>query len=322
MRNQCTECDEFEGKCKCKRPSFQQVSESKDWKSVKSKETKTPDVTEIIKGKIGNLFVESIMYDNQPCFLVNDNGRIRKSIRETIDGVIYTPITQERGYPSYSFDKLYLDLLINNPPTKESILDQLGKLVDFYLVADQTTKSLVLGDLLLTYSMEWIDTVHFPYVVGETESGKSTILHLFRRIGYRPQYGEDIPAADITISWEKERKLLELFLKMKLKKWQELIEKKLECTRTATLVEPQRLESSGPIPTTRDKNSTKHFVSKYLQEKEFQKIRVSKKDAQKYSCLRAHLKEISREFPKKLRILFAYCEINYYFGKLQTITKG
>ena len=197
MRNQCTECDEFEGKCKCKRPSFQQVSESKDWISVESKVSKIPDVTEIIKGKIGNLFVESIMYDNQPCFLVNDNGRIRKSIRETIDGVIYAPITQERGYPSYSFDKLYLDLLINNPPTKESILDEISELVDFYLVADQTTKSLVLGDLLLTYSMEWIDTVHFPYVVGETESGKSTILHLFRRIGYRPQYGEDIPAADI-----------------------------------------------------------------------------------------------------------------------------
>lgn len=192
----CQTCRNDVLACSCDVPNL--IPMVKKRPKTGTKDSKAPDVKEIIKGKIGSLFVESIIYDNAPCFLVNDNGKVRVSERETVDGVIYAPIgIQERGYPHYTFDKMYLKLLINNPPTKEHLLDEINGFVDRYLVADQSAKSLVLGDILLTYSMEWIDTVHFPYVVGETESGKSTILHLFRRLGYRPQYGEDIPPADI-----------------------------------------------------------------------------------------------------------------------------
>ena len=88
----CTECFETRKKCECPTEHFMEFLGSKEASKFKKKENKVPDVQEIIKGHIGGIFVESIIYENQPCFLVNDNGKIRKSSRETIDGVIYAPL--------------------------------------------------------------------------------------------------------------------------------------------------------------------------------------------------------------------------------------
>ncbi|MGY5147594.1 MAG: hypothetical protein ACW9W4_06320 [Candidatus Nitrosopumilus sp. bin_7KS] len=202
MRNQCTECDEFEAKCQCKRPSFIQVTEEKDWKNLKTMPTKkdkgTPDVKKKTKGMIGDVFVESILYQNIPYFLINDGGVVGIVERLTHENVIYEPLqSDEVGYFPYNFDSMYLSLLKNNPPTRQQILDDLKKIVDTYIDANQIDRNLILGDLLLSYCQDWIDTLHFVYFVGETESGKSSGLHLFRWLGYRPLYGEDIPNADI-----------------------------------------------------------------------------------------------------------------------------
>jgi len=77
------------------------------------------------------------------------------------------------------------------------ILDEIKAQIDDFIDISERDKHLIMGDLLLSYCQEWIDTLHFPFFVGETESGKSTALHLFRWLGYRCLYGEDIPNADI-----------------------------------------------------------------------------------------------------------------------------
>lgn len=202
MRNQCTECDKFEAKCQCKRPSFIKVTEEKDWKNLKTSPVKkdkgVPNVKKKTKGMIGDIFVESILYEMQPYFLINDGGTVALSERITHENVIYEPLqADEVGYFPYNFDATYFLLLRNNSPTRQQILDDLKKIVDAYIDASQIDRNLILGDLFLSYCQDWIDTLHYIYFVGETESGKSSGLHLFRWLGYRPLYGEDIPNADI-----------------------------------------------------------------------------------------------------------------------------
>ena len=89
------------------------------------------------------------------------------------------------------------DMLIAFPPTKEEILDELKVQIDDFVDISERDKCLILGDLFLSYCQDWIDTLHFPFFVGDTESGKSTALHLCRWLAYRCLYGEDIPNADI-----------------------------------------------------------------------------------------------------------------------------
>lgn len=45
--------------------------------------------------------------------------------------------------------------------------------------------------------MEWITTLHYPFFVGDNESGKSSVLHLGRWLNYRCLLSEDLPNADI-----------------------------------------------------------------------------------------------------------------------------
>ena len=70
-------------------------------------------------------------------------------------------------------------------------------MVDKFIVANEISKHLIQIDILLSYCQEWITTLHFPYSVGDTESGKSTILHIASWLCYRCHLGEDIPMADI-----------------------------------------------------------------------------------------------------------------------------
>ena len=151
-----------------------------------------------VKGKIGTYFVESIILDNKPYFLCNNDTKLELKEKIEYDEKIYKPLEKaECGYFPYEFTIDELDGLIQKKLSKENLLNELKEIINFYIDIDERDKILVLGDLLLSYCQEWINTLHFLYAVGETESGKSTILHLFRWLSYRCLYGEDIPNADI-----------------------------------------------------------------------------------------------------------------------------
>ncbi len=153
-----------------------------------------------VKGWIGNSFVESIQIDDFPIFLCydKDSTEILTIHQLTYNNIVFTPYGKsDSGYDVYSFSEDEINELIHTNITIESILDQLKEVVDKYVDANSITKCLIQIDLLMTYCQEWINTTHFPFFVGETESGKSTALHLFKILAYRCLYGVNIPAANV-----------------------------------------------------------------------------------------------------------------------------
>jgi len=168
-------------------------------KQKSSKPSKKNQKTKV-KGIIGKIFVESILLNGKPYFLCYDKQTGTVIPKDTIeyDDVHYIPLaSEEYGYVPYSFSDEELDELITENTSKEKILDSLKDFIDESINANENIKHLILGDLFLTYCQERITTTHFLYFVGETESGKSSALHLFKILGYRCLYGVDIPVADV-----------------------------------------------------------------------------------------------------------------------------
>ncbi|KEQ56400.1 hypothetical protein AAA799N04_01172 [Marine Group I thaumarchaeote SCGC AAA799-N04] len=212
MHYQCTFCDidgasykDFE-ECRQHGHEILEFLDQEDHKNSKperkQKTIKQPkkDLKIKVKGLIDNVFVESIVLNGKPCFLCYDKQTKEITPKNEIENkdAIYFPISlEEYGYSSYSFSDEELDEMISSNISKEEILDGLKKIIDKFINASENIKHLILGDLFLTYSQEWVTTTHFLYFVGETESGKSSALHLFKILGYRCLYGVDIPIADI-----------------------------------------------------------------------------------------------------------------------------
>ena len=161
---------------------------------------KTKQTVKKVKGKVGNLYVESILVDGNPYFLCKSLAEESVFLREfveTEDQIIRPPESYECGYFPYYFMTSEIESIINSKISREELLDQIKNNLDRFLSMDELKKHLVLGDILLTFCQEWISTLHFPFFVGETESGKSTALYLATWLCYRCHLGVDIPSADI-----------------------------------------------------------------------------------------------------------------------------
>ncbi|GKS66870.1 hypothetical protein YTPLAS73_04170 [Nitrosarchaeum sp.] len=210
MSHWCLTCkkypseEDYESICKEKRHDIDfedqfEPSRKELGLSTKSKsENKTPDVERVVKGWFGDIFVESIYMNDEPYFLANVNGEIKLSKQFEFEGKIIAPIEREdTPYETYEFSKSYLDLLRNNPPTKEKLLEQLETKIKRYIDVNDNNRLVILIDTFLTYCQDQIDTVHYLFIVGDTESGKSTIGHLIKNVGYRVLYQTDLNYAGI-----------------------------------------------------------------------------------------------------------------------------
>jgi len=183
------------------------IDEGDDFKGIETKEqlglgkvpkNKVPNIERIVKGWVDDHFVESIYMDGVPYFIANVNGEIKFLERFEIDGIIIEPIRkQDSPYKPYEFTKSEFDERKNNPPTKENILERIEPIIDKYIDTTKNNKIIILVDTLLTYFQDHVNTVHFLYIVGDTESGKSTIGHLMKELGYRVQYQTDLNYAGI-----------------------------------------------------------------------------------------------------------------------------
>jgi len=150
-----------------------------------------------VKGLIGEIFVEAIKYDDEPNFLcVDRNGdlSITKSIKQ--GNTTFKP-PESFGYFPYSFTVKEFEELSKQDYSKDEILSLIKNQVDYFISIEERDRILLAVDCLMSYSQEWIDTLHFLYCVGETESGKSTVLYLFKWLGYRCLFSDDLPNADI-----------------------------------------------------------------------------------------------------------------------------
>lgn len=114
------------------------------------------------------------------------------------DCCTYRPLNQmECGYLPYSFISGEIDDLAGNEIETEDVLESVLKEINRFIDLPKREKILILGDILLTFSMDWISTIHYPFFVGDNESGKSSVLHLGRWLCYRCMFSEDIPHANI-----------------------------------------------------------------------------------------------------------------------------
>jgi len=169
-------------------------------KKKSGKKPKEKKVIKKVKGTIQGFYVESIILDDQAKFLALDVVTKILSLKdkfETEDNIIEPIQASECGYLPYRFRSSEINRVLPKQIHKEKLLDKIKKQIDKFLVMKDIDKHLVLGDILITYEQERISTLHFPFFVGETESGKSSVTHLFKYLAYRCLYGEDIPNADI-----------------------------------------------------------------------------------------------------------------------------
>jgi len=201
---QCTNCDKPKGKCKCEKPSFLKFIDEKDHKQLSKEEKKKEEQEKHskpkTKGFVPGFYIESILVEGKPQFLCHSIADGKITTRDHLyefDQMIKPLDPSQCGYLPYNFTKNEITQITTKKINKDLLLDKIKQQIDHYIVLDDLDCYLILGDVLLTYEQEHINTIHFLFVVGETESGKSTIAHFFRWLGYRCLYGEDIPNADI-----------------------------------------------------------------------------------------------------------------------------
>jgi hypothetical protein len=152
-----------------------------------------------VKGKIDDFqYVESVFVDEKPVFLVKNLKTNSICIVEKFEDERIRPLEKnECGYIPFSFSQEEFDELIKSKILTEELLIEVKNHINTYIQAHENIKILILGNIFITYSQEWISTLHYPYFVGETESGKSTVLHLGKHLNYRCLVSEDIPHANI-----------------------------------------------------------------------------------------------------------------------------
>jgi len=170
-----------------------------DSTTVQSPKLKKYSVAKV-KGFISLCYVESVIVDGQPKFLARrlDNEEITTNDYLEEQDKNFRPLKiNECGYTPYKFSSLEISEQTKEQISTESLIEELKAMIDRYIVCSEIDKYLIIGDILLTYSQERISTLHYPFFVGETESGKSSVLHLGKLLNYRCLYGEDIPNADV-----------------------------------------------------------------------------------------------------------------------------
>lgn len=154
-----------------------------------------------VKGKLGNIFVESVWIDEKPAFLcINlETGEISSQNHVIYDGIKYIPPQKESDIPyeKYSFSSEEVKQLNNQKISKQELLDEIKILVEHFIVNSPIAQTLTTVDVLLSHCMDWIDLIHYPFYVGDTGSGKSANAHIFKWLSYRPLYSEDITTANI-----------------------------------------------------------------------------------------------------------------------------
>jgi|APSaa5957512535_1039671.scaffolds.fasta_scaffold14945_2 hypothetical protein len=141
-----------------------------------------------VKGWIDNKYVESILLEGRPTFLVINTDSCEVHLQYIVEhgNKVFRPLERDEcGYKPYEFTRTEIDYLNSLSISLGGIIKDIFAEVQKYVAAPRRDQILIAGDVVLTYCQEWIDTVHFPFFVGETESGKTTALFFNGAAGYR-----------------------------------------------------------------------------------------------------------------------------------------
>lgn len=136
-----------------------------------------------------------------PVFLKYENGEIKiiEHIEEA-NRTIKPPYAEEYPYEPYEFANLdevreYTERvkLISIDP----LYNQVKQFVANYNDQDTNKLTLIALDIIFSYFQDKFATTHYDNIVGDNDSGKSSLGMTFGALGYRPIYMTDPSAANI-----------------------------------------------------------------------------------------------------------------------------
>jgi len=142
-----------------------------------------------VKGWISKIrFVESVIVDGKPAFLVKDTDTDKISVEYRIltpAGPIRPLKKEEMGYAPFEFTSKEIQELNSTVFQKEELLDWILEVVQQYLDMSLQEQILLAGDVFLTFCLEWTSTTHFLFFVGDRGSGKTNATRIPAELGYR-----------------------------------------------------------------------------------------------------------------------------------------
>jgi len=133
---------------------------------------------------------ESIILDGVPLFIKYDFenqqikivGRIEQETR-----ILIPPSHEEYPYIPYEFTKQEFDNYVKLARTEsiDTLYQKALSLVKLYNDQDEYTLKLIATDIVWSYFQDRFSTTHYQNVVGDNDSGKSTIGATFEVLAYR-----------------------------------------------------------------------------------------------------------------------------------------
>jgi hypothetical protein len=155
------------------------------------RKTKKEKHTERVAGLAEEGWFESIYHDGKPRFLLLKDKEFSIVESVTCSGTVaYPREAKKTPYEPYGY--------FNGPVRGRE--DLFGRIInEFYKFIDVECiwKKVLSSCILLTYQQDKLLSTPYIYVYGDNESGKSTVLQLFKQLCYRPMFGVTIPSADI-----------------------------------------------------------------------------------------------------------------------------
>ncbi|HEY7573406.1 MAG TPA: hypothetical protein VH796_18760 [Nitrososphaeraceae archaeon] len=144
---------------------------------------------------------ESIIFEGRPVFLKYQNGNLEiVEYIEEINRIIKAPSHEEYPYEPYEFtsqEEIQSYLEQAKQASIYSLYLKAKEIVQDYNDQDHNKLVLFATDIIFSYFQDKFATTHYDSVVGDNDSGNSSLGITFEAIGYRPVYMTDPSAANI-----------------------------------------------------------------------------------------------------------------------------
>jgi hypothetical protein len=151
------------------------------------------------KGK--GILHEAVIIAGQPLFLKYENGELKTVEQiEEASRIIKPPYPEEHPYEPYEFANMeevkeYAERV--KLMSIDSFYTQVKKFVANYNDQDACKLNLLSIDIIFSYFQDQFATTHYLSIVGDNDSGKSSLGITFEALAYRPVYMTDPSAANI-----------------------------------------------------------------------------------------------------------------------------
>ncbi|HEY7082377.1 MAG TPA: hypothetical protein VH500_22025 [Nitrososphaeraceae archaeon] len=144
---------------------------------------------------------EAILLEGRPVFLKYENGNLEVIQHiEEINRIIRAPSHEEYPYEPYEFsnkDEIQNYLEQSKQAYIDSLYLKAKEVVQDYNDQDHDKLVLFATDIIFSYFQDKFATAHYDSIVGDNDSGKSSLGITFEATGYRPVYMTDPSAANI-----------------------------------------------------------------------------------------------------------------------------